>query len=496
MLFKKNNRRSTKASRNDKENNLLAAASWGLPREAVRSLGTRLQDFHQRYAWCFQTKTRSASHRAFDYVSGLLRMTSERNFATIGRMTKVSEQNMHHFMSNSPWSSRDVLRQVRDEIQHVAEFHGGGMLLLDESADEKASDKSVGAGKQHNGRLGKVETSQVGTFLAYVNQDVWTWIDAELFLPEAWFSKQKAALRKKLGVPGERKFATKIELGWQMIERVRGEGFPFEAVGFDALYGRSLWLRRQLMQARITYMADIPEDTGVYVSRPEYGVPPSTKGFKPYTKARVLSEDKGIEVRALVRRLKFQPVTVRAVERGHLVNEFASLRVWSAKGEYEPQEETLLVRRDGEGKLHFALTNAAQDMPVAKLAWMKCARHFIERTNQDAKSELGYADFRAQKYLAWEHHLALTVMASWFIAQTQHEWQLKYERDESLKHEFETTVLPRLSMSNVREMLRAAMPVPQLTPDEATNLVVRHLVNRARSRKSRIKHANYRMSPS
>ncbi len=496
MLFKKITQRSQKASRNDKDNKLLAAASWGLPREAVRSLGTRLQAFHQRYAWCFQTKTRSASHRAFDYVSGLLRMTAERNFATIGRMTNVAEQNMHHFMSNSPWSSRDVLRQVRDEIQQVAEFRAGGMLVLDESADEKASDKTVGAGKQHNGRLGKVETSQVGTFLAYVNRDVWTWVDAELFVPEAWFSRKKAALRKKLGVPGERTFATKIELGWQMIERVQAEGFPFEAVGFDALYGRSLWLRRKLLSAEITYMADIPEDTGVYMSRPEYGVPESKKGCKPYTKARVVSEDTAIEVRAVVGRLKFQPVTVRAVERGFLVNEFATLKVWTAKDAYEPTEETLLVRRDGEGKLHYALTNAAAEVPIAKLAWMKCARHFIERANQDAKSELGYADFRAQKYLAWEHHLALTVMASWFIAQTQLEWQLKYKRDESLKDEFESEVLPRLSMSNVREMLRAAMPVPQLTPEEATNLVVPHLVNRARSRKSRIKHANYRMSPS
>jgi len=458
-------------------------------------LSKRLQDFHHRYAWCFQTKTRDASHRAVAYVSGLLRMTSERNFATIGRMTHSSEQNMHHFMSNSPWSSRAVLRQVREEMAHVAEFHEGGMLLLDESADEKASEQTVGAGKQHNGRLGKVETSQVGTFLGYVNQQVWSWIDAELFVPAAWFSKQKAAQRLKLGVPRERKFATKIELGWQMIERVHAEGFPFEAVGFDALYGRSVWLRRKLMDAGITYMADIPEDTRVYLTEPEYGLPPSKGGSQPYTKPRVLSADHGTEVRAVVGRLKFQPVNVRAVERGFLVNEFACLRVWTAKAEYAPRAETLLVRRDAEGNRHFALTNAAATVPVEKLAWMKCARHFIERANQDAKSELGYADFRAQKYLAWEHHLALTVMASWFIAQTQLEWQLKYERVESLRDEFESEVLPRLSMANVREMLRAAMPVPQLTSEEATNLVVRHLVNRARSRKSRIKHANYRMSP-
>lgn len=65
-------------------------------------------------------------------------------------------------------------------------------------------------GRPHHERLGKVETSQVGTFVAFVKGDTWMGIDGELFLPEAWFSKRKAAAREKLGVPSERKFATQI----------------------------------------------------------------------------------------------------------------------------------------------------------------------------------------------------------------------------------------------------------------------------------------------
>lgn len=194
-------------------------------------------------------------------MSALLRSETERNFANIGRMTMNCGQQIHHFMSNSPWSAQSVLQQVREEIAQIEEFHADGMLLLDESADEKASDKTVGSGKQHNGRLGKIETSQVGTFLAFVNQDLWTWIDGELFLPEGWFSPQKAALRKQLGVPPQREFKTKIELGWQMIERAKAEGVPFAAVGCDTLYGRSIWLRRQMDAQAIVYMADVPADT-------------------------------------------------------------------------------------------------------------------------------------------------------------------------------------------------------------------------------------------
>jgi hypothetical protein len=56
-------------------------------------------------------------------------------------------------------------------------------------------------------------------------------------------------------------------------------------------------------------------------------------------------------------------------------------------------------------------------------------RHFVERTFQDAKSELGWAEFSARKYRAWEHHLALTAAALWFVAQTKLEWEGEYRRD-------------------------------------------------------------------
>jgi SRSO17 transposase len=50
------------------------------------------------------------------------------------------------------------------------------MLLLDESADEKAGAYSVGAGRQYNGRRGKVEMSQVGVFLSVAKGTFWSWI--------------------------------------------------------------------------------------------------------------------------------------------------------------------------------------------------------------------------------------------------------------------------------------------------------------------------------
>ncbi len=65
----------------------------------------------------------------------------------------------------------------------------------------------------------------------------------------------------------------------------------------------------------------------------------------------------------------------------------------------------------------------------------------------------------------------------------------EYERDPVLLEVLELDVLPALSISNVRELLRAAMPLPRLTLLQAAQLTAKHLDNRARSRKSRMKRA-------
>jgi len=63
----------------------------------------------------------------------------------------------------------------------------------------------------------------------------------------------------------------------------------------------------------------------------------------------------------------------------------------------------------------------------------------------------------------------------------------RYARDPALLQQFQVDVLPMLSIGNVRELLRAAMPLPQLATQQAASLVVEQLVNRTRSRRSRLR---------
>ena len=161
-------------------------------------------------------------------------------------------------------------------------------------------------------------------------------------------------------------------------------------------------------------------------------------------------------------------------------------RVWVVSTKGIVRQETLLMKRETK-TMRYSLTNAADATSLLTLAQRKTQRYFVERSIQDAKSELGMDEFRAIKYRAWQHHLALTILASWFIAETRLDWQDEQPRDPGLTEDYEIDVLPALSMANVRELLRATLPLRQLSPLEAANLVVKHLDNRTRSRRSRLK---------
>lgn len=121
-------------------------------------------------------------------------------------------------------------------------------FTIDESANKKAGKQSAGAGRQYNGRLGKIEMSQVGIFLALTNNGYHNWVDGELYFPKEWFTPEYAEQRKCIGLQKERVFATKLDLALQMVKRYDENGYPFRAVDFDSLYGQAGWFRDALAE--------------------------------------------------------------------------------------------------------------------------------------------------------------------------------------------------------------------------------------------------------
>jgi SRSO17 transposase len=466
---------------------------WGLPAEAVMDLANRLQRIWERYHDCFTTKTRDTSPYGFSYLRGLLTMETDRNYANIARRVIAPDddgQNLQQFMSDSPWSSAAVFQRIQAEIRARPDLHGG-MLTLDESADERAGDQSAGAARQYLGRFGKVDLGQVGVALGYTHAGIWTLVDAELYLPQVWFDPAHADLQRRWHIPSDRTFATKPELGLRLIRRAKANALPFDVVGCDSLYGRDSQFRADLDAEKVLYVADIPVDTLVYLTPPQVGVPTTPRGKRgrPATRPQVLTQAPPLEVRMLVTRPEapWQTVAIRQTERGLLTYACAARRVWTLTPDRRVREEWLVLRQEHDRTFSFALSNAPATTPLVQLAEWRCQRYFGERTFQDAKSEAGWDELVARKYRAWMHHTALDALALWFVAETKLDWAQAYPRDPTLVQQLEVAVLPALSMANVREMLQAVLPLPQLSPEQATHVVIKHLVHRSRSTRSRLK---------
>ena len=448
-------------------------------------MGDRLQEFVEPYEWCFKTKTRDTSEYAVQYVSGQLRVPTKRTIAEISRIMDVPKQNMHHFISNSPWSGEAVIDQVQYEMRSHPEYQTGAVLVLDESADEKAGEMSAGAGRQHNGRLGKIDMSQVGVFLTLATPRVNSWVSGELFIPEKWFEDEAKEKRKKVGIPETRTFLSKPEIGWQLIQRAQANQLPFDAVAMDDLYGRNNRLRQRLDKAHIEYYGDVPCNTKVYLDKPKivYRKGKRKQKLKQYD---VVAKH-CVEVQELLHHadVQWKRLTLRPNERGTLTADFGRIRVWTRNGT-KVRPEWVLFRKNRRDTT-YVLSNANVDLPLETMAQRKTMRYFIERSNQDSKGELGWDEFQATKFRAWHHQLALTILSSWFIAETRLDWMERFQTDPALLVQYETDILPMLSVANVRELLRAAIPLPRPSIEEATALVMEHLVNRTRSRRSRMK---------
>ena len=201
--------------------------------------------------------------------------------------------------------------------------------------------------------------------------------------------------------------------------------------------------------------------------------------------------------------LVLQRMEIRHTERGLLAYECAARRVWTITPTGQVREEWFLLRQEHDGTpdrvrgrlWSFALSNAPAGTPLAQLARWRCGRYFAERIFEDAKSEGGWDELVARKYRSWVHHTALDALALWFVAETKLDWVQAHPRDPELVKQLEVAVLPALSMANVRELLQAVLPLKQLSPKQATRLVIKHLVHRSRSTRSRLKAQRQNRGP-
>jgi len=453
-----------------------------LLRVDIRRARSRLNVYHTGYERHFVNRTRDVIATSKKYLIGCLTVSKRGNMSRIARTVPGCDNNqsIQHFISNSLWDEQGLIYHIQDDVIKLIGDRENGSLQLDESGFLKQGNNSVGVQRQYCGRAGKIENCQVGVFLGYANGNKRTLIDKRLYIPEEWMNDPER--RRKGGIPDNLSFKTKAELGLEMILDVKRRNLPFGWLGMDCFYGQQPWLLQELEKEEILFIADVPCDTRVWLSKPEVGIPPrdGNRGCIPSVE-KVLSEAKPIRVDELAGNsdaLQWERVFLRDSERKELWCQLACLRVYPVIDSLPGKECWLLLRRnEGESETKYQLSNAPLETSVEKLGKMSCSRYWIERALEDAKSEVGLADYEVRGYTGWNHHVAMVLMAMLFLLEMQDEWQSK---------------APLLTITDVREIFEVIMPKRKLGENEILKLIeqkhkARHSAKRSHHKRGKQK---------
>src|ERR671916_1233769 len=158
------------------------------------------------------------------YLQGLLAPVERKNGWQLAENAgDRTPDGVQDFLARMRWDAD----RVRDDLRAYVVAHLGdadGVLVLDETGFIKKGTKSVGVQRQYSGTAGRIENCQIGVFLGYASQHGHALIDRALYLPEVWAND--LARRGAAGVPTETAFATKPQLGRQMLARAFTAGVP------------------------------------------------------------------------------------------------------------------------------------------------------------------------------------------------------------------------------------------------------------------------------
>jgi SRSO17 transposase len=433
----------------------------------LRAAATRLQGLHGHFAICFGR--RECQEHALKYLRGLLLAEGRKSVEPMALVfggppeseVQIKRNNVlawQRFLTVSPWEAQAVQREIQavfneEFVPTAREWAIGTVGVIDGSSFVKRGSQSVGVQRQWCGRLGKEENCQVGVFLLGATPAGNVLLDYQLYLPESWAAD--AARRKKTRVPAEITFQTKPQIAATLLAR---STVAFDWVTADEEFGRDGALLDALEQNQQRYLLEIPGDTTVWTTTPLRQTPDA-----------FVRQVRHVAVMLPAR--AWQLVKLREGAKGPLAFEFARLGVWSVRHRRAGPQLWLLIRRSLERvpEVKYYLSNAAPDVPLERMAQVTGVRWRVEEFFEDAKGQLGMAQYGARSWTSWHHHMSLVALAHLYVTQTEHDLKRK---------------VPELTLDMAMRLLRAALPRPHLSLQDAEELVEYHLTHNRQAKKS------------
>jgi SRSO17 transposase len=434
----------------------------------LRAASERLAELHGRFVPCFGR--REPREHALGYLRGLLLGTGRKSVEPMALVFGGSspdqpeiEQSValawQRFLTCSPWEAQEVQQEIQavfneEFVPTASRSPIGTVGVIDGSGFVKRGTESVGVQRQWCGRVGKTENCQVGVFLLGVTPAGSALLDHQLYLPETWAAD--ARRRQKTRVPPEVIFQTKPQIAATLVAR---SSVHFDWITADEEFGRDGDFLDALEAHQQRYLVEVPANTTVWPNKPLRETPDEL--VWPVSQ---LAET--IPAKA------WQVIELREGAKGPLAFEFARLRVWSVRHRRRGPPIWLLLRRSLEPvpEVKYYFSNAAAGVPLETMALVAGSRWRVEEFLEDAKGQLGMGHYEARSWTSWHHHMSLVALAYLYVVQTRRDLNRR---------------VADLTLDMAMRLLRAALSRPQLTLEDAAELVDYY---RARNRQAKKSH--------
>jgi SRSO17 transposase len=406
--------------------------------DVFESMVDRLCDFVMPYQHGLETE--AGKRHLHLYLVGLLSHLDRKNAEKIAAFVDVERLVIQAFIGTAPWDHRPLIKVL---VGQVVEQLGepDGVIAFDPSSFPKRGTHSVGVKRQWCSHRGKIDNCQVGVFMGYISRHDHALLDFRLSLPEEW--ARDAHRRQACHVPEEVQYHTRQEQCLEMLD-LWGEQVPHSWVMGDDELGRHTWFRQQLRARGERYVLGAPCTTAIrdlaapwpaYQGRGRPPKPPwqSVTVWRKalhsdvWTRLMVRDGEKGpIEIEMIKRRVQTRLEHKRTGPPEWLV---VTRRPLTDDRTLEPQASRDACDQDVGYRYRYYFTPTCvsegelEEPSLAELARVIKAGVCIEASFKRGKSEAGMDEYQVRTWEGWHHHMALTLIAVWFLVGETHRGQ-------------------------------------------------------------------------
>src|SRR5919109_1460575 len=344
----------------------------------------RLGEFVMPYQQALETEANP--HSMHLYLQGLLSQLPRKNAEEIAAWVDVERQVLQDFIGTAPWDHRPLIGVLVGQVA-LRLGESEGIIAFDPSSFPKRGTHSVGVKRQWCGHRGKVDNCQVGVFMGYVSGQDHVLLDFRLSLPKDWARDEQR--RQACHVPPEVRYQTRQEQCLEApVPAYQGRGRPRKAPW------QSVTQWRQCLDAEAW--------TSLTVRDGEKG-PVAIEMVKRRVQTRLERKRTGPE--------EWLGVTRRPLSDDRVLETRASGDATDHDAHY--RYHYYLTPTDG-GEVAFTEPSLGELGRVIK------AGACIEASFKRGKGEVGMDEYQVRTWAGWHHHMALTLLAVWFLLGETH----------------------------------------------------------------------------